>query len=599
MGHGPVLGRTVIPIGMAVVLGLAGVPAGAADQPVKGGDGASAEVRVPADAEVRANSSAGEVSAPKETAISVEEAKRIVMDVFGVPEGAGTVFTYSSDPGGADGTRRWNLNWQDRDGGKRERVSASVDAETGAILSFRQWRDERRLFPPSVDREKAREAARALAAKLQPSEFEQTVEWLAEDQYGAAGLVGYGFSFARVHEGIPFPWDGFHVVIGPDGQVSEYEFSWSRVSFPEGKPAVSKEDARARLARDLDVTLHYVPEPGKSTGESRARLVYTANLSPPVLVPGRGLVPFNLLYLDAETGEWIDGSGRKASIPSSEPVKPLEPGGQVAPVLLDDPLNAAGAEQVARTVLGLGTDLTLQESRLNGGVKGRHPVWLLTFARGYKSVASVGVDALTGEVTSANFADDPSVWPERPAAAVTQAVTPDQAVGVAVEFVKRVLPGRLGALAAPQEPEKIPGAAKSGPAGAAKPPGPPRYVVDFLHLHNGIRDDLSSVAVTVDERTGRVINYYAYFADDPGIAGGVHYAEGAPVPSDAAEAFFLSKIRMTLAYVRIPGSSQAPGGGEVRLAYLPVSDVPLTSWDAMTGEWVDSLPPPFSGGLSE
>ncbi|MDI3257896.1 MAG: S-layer homology domain-containing protein [Kyrpidia sp.] len=587
MGHGPVGGRLIVSLGVAVILGVPGVSAQATDvagassagvpslpRPVSGGEG---------------------VPAPKDVAVPVEAAKKAVMDAFGFRDTDSTMFNYSFEAGGPDGRRKWNLNWQMAPKGKGgEGIGASVDADTGVILFYQRWREQGRASLQEVNRDQARETALALIQRLQPEKSKETAEWPSRDLYGPTGLMNYAFSFARVKDGVPFPVDGFRVMVGTDGQIVSYQFFWSDVSFPDPKPALDTREAQSKLAEELAVTAHYIPDPGKWAGQTQVRMVYTANVVPPLLIPGDP--PIAPYVLDAATGQWIDGFGRKASPPKATAADPLVPGGPVAPPLRSQPLEQAEAEGIARSVLELPENAAIRNRHYNDGMGEQHPVWNFDFVLPDNSMmVSVTVDALTGEVISLNRGGPAPLEAGR-SDGETPEVTLQQARQAAVDFLKRVLPNRVGVLAVPDQPENTAIAyAKKIADTIVKPPFFENYVFRVLHLHNGVIDDLSNVTVSVDKKTGKVTSYFAHFADDSAKGRGPAYPEGQPKPAEEAKKAYLDAMRMTLVYTRLQENPENPKLGPVRLVYLPVSASPVIGWDALSGTWIRTNREPAEG----
>ncbi|MBX6395839.1 MAG: S-layer homology domain-containing protein, partial [Alicyclobacillaceae bacterium] len=335
----------------------------------------------------------------------------------------------------------------------------------------------------------------------------------------------------------------------------------------------------------------------KWVGRAQVRMVYTANVVPPSFTPGSPY-PLPSYVLDASTGQWIDGFGQQASLPAVASADPLVPGGPVVPPLRNQPIDQAGAEAIARSLPDIGKDAIVRNSHLDDGVTGQHPMWSFDFALSDNSMIHVGVDALTGEVISLNRGG-PVPLADGKTDSEEPAVTPEQARQIAIDFLKQVLPNRLGALVVPdhqpENPVIING--KMLPAGTiVKPPFLQNYVINVQHLHNGVIDDLSNVTISVDKKTGRVVSYYARFADDPGIAGGVTYPEGRPKSADEAKKAYLGAVQMTLAYTRLRGNPDDPQQlGPVRLVYLPVSASPLIGWDALSGDWIRPYAVPATG----
>ncbi|HHY67491.1 MAG TPA: hypothetical protein GX517_09910 [Alicyclobacillus sp.] len=596
MGHSSVKKGVFVSLGVAALLAGPVVPAVAAGAVpiVPGGPGGPGLPVSGTPGGVASTPGGGVVQAPpKDARVSIDAAKQKVMDVFGFRVTPDMTFNYSFMSGAPDGRRRWNLSWQTPpfQGGPGDSYNASVDADSGAILSYQHWKGKDQAFPPTVTQEQARETALDLVKKLQPVESQQITAWPVQQAVGPQGLLGFVFAFARVQDGVPFPSNGFRVMISPDGQVSSYDFVWStNVLFPGSKPALGEGQAQATLANTLRVSAHYIPDPSKWAGVAQVRMVYQANVAASTITPGLGYAPVGPMVLDASSAQWIDGNGNSLSVPDAPTPTPLMPGGPEVPTFFSKPLDESAAERIARSLSELSTSATLVTSNLNDGGRGQHPTWTFTFTEPDNTSVNVGVDAMSGEVVSFNTGR-PIPMNEKSAAG-PPAVTADQARRVALDFLKRVLPNRIGALAVPEnQPEDGPilfNKSMAGPmipAGPAivKPPIAQNYVVNALHLHHGVIDDLSNVSVSVDKTTGQVTNYYARFADDPGM--GINYPEGQPKPSEQARQAYLNAIHMTLAYVQLmqPNSGEP---GPVRLVYLPVSDAPLIGWDALTGQWI-------------
>lgn len=276
-----------------------------------------------------------------EPAVSQEEAVRIARSVF--PEMLeGKDLQVQLDDFMEAGQRVWQVSWNSRNPSpvrQPEHVNITLDAQTGDLLNADFWMETESSGSDTnlVCREEAGKKAEEFVKKIRPAEFGRTRlnQKQYPEYYGPPGTMKqiHSFNWQRFESGIAVEGDG--ITVGVDaftGQIQHYSLRWRRAAEFPAPVGVMEAGALARRALgDLGLYLGYGVREDAGTGPRGvpdAFLVYRLNGNSP--------------YFDPQTGEPVDGTGKKIAPEKAKRFKQLPvPGAGTAGV---DPPEASGAK---------------------------------------------------------------------------------------------------------------------------------------------------------------------------------------------------------------------------------------------------------------
>jgi hypothetical protein len=318
--------------------------------------------------------------------------------------------------------------------------TATIDANTGEILDFNSSSAKAVEFSNGINESNAKSKARQALEHLAPKYANEVA--LDDIQTQPMGS-GYLFTFVRIVNGIPAPFDNITVGIDGNGQLDSYQLNWHDAQFPSANPVLSLSDAVNAFKKNPPSQLNYVPIPPAGPQPLAYTLAYTDNAM--TSLPYFGVpIQQGLPWLDASTGQFLNADGSPQSATASSPAIPVASGGpDVWPTKRDQSLDATGSEQVARQALNLGNDWQLQNSNWQTGSFQPSKEWNLQFQNKGNITLDVGVDANFGIVTHVvRFSN-----PNNPGAASPDHLMAQSSLDSnAVSFMKSVLPNLAGAV---------------------------------------------------------------------------------------------------------------------------------------------------------
>lgn len=198
------------------------------------------------------------------------------------------------------GEYQWTLDFiKDTNKEKQQNISISLDAKTGKLINFYNYKPYDQSAKPKINKLDALEIAKNYLSKMNSDKKDQ-VEYLPND-YGSDKDLSHNFEFIRKIDGIYVEND--MISIGVDsisGEVNSYNLSWYKGKFPSKEKIISIDKAYEILWNEIGFELKYInlfdnknPEENNKT----IKLVYSINNNKPAIISGI-------------TGEILDYSGK-------------------------------------------------------------------------------------------------------------------------------------------------------------------------------------------------------------------------------------------------------------------------------------------------
>jgi len=475
-----------------------------------------------------------------------------------------------------DGRTSYLLEWrnsnQDPAGHNPSTLSVSVDLDRMLVTSFNYQEASPRHrtvkyapLPRLGQAETARTAA-ALAQRLAPQQFAGMRLFRVHAPTVRIGQRTwphhYTFHYIQYVNNIPFPANSISIAVNADsGEVANYQLNHAEYQFPSPAGIISLARAEEVL-KGVGLKLVYQQGFSWRQGESKPFLAY-------VLEDGRQL------HIDAFTGEIIRGIEAVPMPPRLDAVMGLgaERESGLTPYEQREIELVAGlkplpeVEALARLMLNLPAEATLQGSRLYLDTRTEQRLWALHFRlqiNDLQGSASVTLDAATGQLESF-FYHDQEKSEEKPT------LTREAALLIARQFLSRFVSERYQSVVLVNENDRH--AAPDEPQHA--------YSFTFNRQVHGIpvTNDNLFVAVRHD---GRVTSFNANWYRGEFVS-----PQGALTGAQMSERF-LADVGLELMYV--VSQTEVKGRrlpvAQVRLIYLP-KELNSYFFDAFTGKNVD------------
>lgn len=144
------------------------------------------------------------------------------------------------------------------------RVTASVDAQTGEIISYSRY-----IYAENkntISEEEAQQKATQAVKQLCISNF---------DEYELIVSDGYSRQYYRIADGIRFPHDSISVSINENtGEISSYSKTYSNVEFPSKENVISLNMANKCAYELFSYGLKYIPSYNQETKQNDIKLVF-------------------------------------------------------------------------------------------------------------------------------------------------------------------------------------------------------------------------------------------------------------------------------------------------------------------------------------
>ncbi|MDD4238578.1 MAG: S-layer homology domain-containing protein [Desulfotomaculaceae bacterium] len=284
----------VLALGFLVMQNTTGLPQAAA---------ADAAEKIAAPGQAVTNSDKSQ-EGEQQTAVSLEQAIKIAREAFKIPA------DFDKFTNGFDQSKQgafWELHWN-RSAKSGGYIDIRVNAQNGEIWSMSQWSPpldgSSYQGLPTYSREQTKDIATALAEKLHPARFRETLLQPGRDYFPPLlsqprGQVEYRYNFARVVNGFSYLENSINVTVNGDtGEVSGFNLNWdANASFPDPSGSISMEQAEQVFRTQATPQLYYFRPRIPGGSEVPIKLVYG--------LPGQK----TQVLIDALTGNILDNNG--------------------------------------------------------------------------------------------------------------------------------------------------------------------------------------------------------------------------------------------------------------------------------------------------
>lgn len=453
------------------------------------------------------------LAADPQTPISKQKALEIARDALQITDDYKLNRSYYNLD--ESGNQTWGFDLILRTEKGERNINVGVDAATGKIRNFYRYIPDN-YGPRKYSIEEASKIAEDFLARNNPdlvgeTRLEPLEPWIQQNSKEGFEVP---FRFSRIVNGYPY-WDnGVTISVSTaNGQVTNYYFNWDKDPVPVPETVITPGKAKEIFNSNFGLELGYLriyPEvmynekmyPQKTVTTAAAPMA-NKKIAPPYEPPKPQVIlayyPKSMNYgawIDAATGDVISPNGQKLRIPDAVYNTPIGESVPVTPPA--QPLDMEEALARAKAVADIPADYKLSWVNYEENTDPRwQPVWNFnwnTRKPPYGNI-SVNINAVTGEITNFDaYTGDPWTNP------VTD-LTEEQAKAIAVEYVKKMFPSRLGELRMPnvnyyEDPFMV----KEGKR--------PFYEFNFTRLVNGIPFNENNISVNVNGK-GSITRFYS------------------------------------------------------------------------------------------
>lgn len=203
--------------------------------------------------------------------------------------------------------RHWDLSFADTaDERGRNYISVTLDAKTGEIYRYYTTAPQNNNDSKgTLSWESAEKLARAYLVQMNPDKAKQVELVTRKGDQPEEKQLSYYFSYRRLVNGIPFPQNGFEVIVfaGEKPTVTSYSLNWADATFPSKQGSLSLGQAHAKLRQTYPFHLEYrapernirpLPlEQATVALKSPITLVYTQAPVPSVMFSAKDMQPLD------------------------------------------------------------------------------------------------------------------------------------------------------------------------------------------------------------------------------------------------------------------------------------------------------------------
>lgn len=198
------------------------------------------------------------------------------------------------------GEYHWSLDFiNDADKEKQQSVNISLNAKTGELINFYNYKPYDQSTKPKLTKSETLEIAKKYLNKINLDK-ENQVEYLPND-YSTDKDLSHDFEFVRKTDGIYVENDMINIgVDSVSGEVNSYNLSWYTGKFPSKESIIGIDKAYEILWNEIGFELKYVNLFDNKNAEEKnktIKVVYSINNNKPAIISGI-------------TGEILDYSGK-------------------------------------------------------------------------------------------------------------------------------------------------------------------------------------------------------------------------------------------------------------------------------------------------
>lgn len=529
------------------------------------------------------------IPAPKLTANQAEQEAR---QLFSIPTNDTLQNESYSDNVSSGTDPSYNLNFGPNTNNQTgDTFSVTIDAMDGSVMNYSHNQQNLTFeFPVPVSESQAATVAEAWAKKLYPSRMKEvTMQARPEQETDLRSPTTYDFTFERVVNGVPAPFDGFDITIDETGQLENVDESWTNVSFPDASAAVSQQQLNETYEKALGLHLEY-DSVYQGNGTSNVALEY-------VTTPENGGWDQSYavnsggptMAIDAQTGQLLASDGSPSKVASYAPPTPL--GATTASAPLGTKAVDWSKQQAlnsAETLFNLPQKDLSSENEWTGN--GSDTTWNFQFVLPKSKTSSemnvnVGVDATYGYISSySQNATNPTS-----ASSATPKSLPNATLEAdAKKWMEKIFTNHLGEIALQNT--------------QASPDNQPIQSFQVVSLVNGVPNQTANGDIDLDPTTGNL----QYFNFNIQQTGSTFPSPSKAVSLATADSAYEKAYPLKLTYVLAQpnGASNATAQTPtVKLAYMPE---PQSSdddyFDATQGQFVQNVAlayQPYTGTIED
>ncbi|OBZ10024.1 S-layer homology domain-containing protein [Bacillus sp. FJAT-26390] len=467
--------------------------------------------------------------APVNVAITKEKAEALARQYVSIPKEyvlQGANLSMEMLAGGKRNS--WGLDFVKKVNGKHlGSIYVRIHADKGQLLEFNSYTDNpsaKPTYPLKVERDAAQQIALQFIDKI-ASDYKAQLKYNPE--YGVqllpplSGQVVHSLRFDRVVQDIPYVDNYIELEVDSEGHIQRFSLQWDdTITFPKVDAKLTLEEANAKLRAASDPKLAYIV-PRNMQGKRKPVLSYE----------------LQAISIDAVTGE-IKGPSKdayfRAGTVSDTPLTDKPLGEEPKATTITEKQAADAVKAAFKLPAGAelnGSNYSENNNESTGKLEAYwHLNWSIKKDGKELGSASASVDGRNGVVR--NFY---TYTYNEQAPSGSPSVTVEQASALATDAVKKHLPWLTDELyLVKPDPKQYEGLSASENR---------QYYFNFVHKIHGAEVEFDRINVSIDSRTGEILNYDTNLSD-------FEYPADAPalIKKEQAVAEWLTYYRTQLTY---------------------------------------------------
>lgn len=489
---------------------------------------------------------------------------------------------------GSPGEYVWSISWDHYYDERSININARIEGDTGELRSLRKREynhNEDRPTIAKITREEAKEIANTFIKRVNPKEYKEVQ--LMDDEYpnyiyGGYGGTNYYFTYNRLINNIKF--DSNNIGIQVDGineEVISYEYRWDKnIDVPSVKGVIDKEKAQKIMADNIDMSLSYISHRNKHDYDSKVKgvkLVYNPDFSKGYLLDAKKEEMINPMERNMSEEKVKDISKERKEEIASKAKKSEKLSKEISQ---DKATNLI--KNYIKEIYGEGynirnTRYTEDEDYYeSNGEK----AWSARFEKEENTMMGSGeggditINAMTGELISANKYFYNDNWEKE----FEPAITWEKAYDKAIDVVEEYFPSKINDI-----DTELKYIERTRFVNGKELP-PREFYFDFGRVVNGINHRDNSIGVSIDTETGNITDIRYRWDENVEFPG-----KDGIISEEDAEDIYFEEYEPELVYNKINknGDYKNPEW-ETKLVYrLRPIKYRVGNIDAVTGKMLD------------